>query len=243
MELDIIVNKFNNDGYVKIKNFFTKKYINKSKINLQTYLEKQRVKSKKNSIHFAKKSNKINSVHNLKWSGIKKFQKNTKIIKIVSSLLNDKLSNFGAEVFAKPAVVGMSVPIHQDNYYWNLNNAKGVTVWIALDKSTKKNGALFYYKSSHKLGLLKHKNSYTPGSSQKLQNLRILKKYKKITPMLNAGDILIHHCLIVHGSKENSSSQDRTGLTIRYKASSSRIVQEVKKKYEKSLREQLRKSS
>ena len=61
--------------------------------------------------------------------------------------------------------------------------------------------------------------------------------------MLNAGDILIHHCLIVHGSKENSSSQDRTGLTIRYKASSSRIVQEAKKKYEKSLREQLRKSS
>ena len=47
--------------------------------------------------------------------------------------------------------------------------------------------------------------------------------------MLNAGDILIHHCLIVHGSKENSSSQDRTGLTIRYKASSSRIVQEAKK--------------
>ena len=82
--------------------------------------------------------------------------------------MNDKLSNFGAEVFAKPAVVGMSVPIHQDNYYWNLNNAKGVTVWIALDKSTKKNGALFYYKSSHKLRLLKHKNSYTPGSSQKI---------------------------------------------------------------------------
>ena len=138
MELDIIVNKFNNDGYVKIKIFFTKKYINKSKTNLQTYLEKQRLKFKKNSIHYAKKSKKINSVHNLKWSGIKKFQKNTKIIKIVSSLLNDKLSNFGAEVFAKPAVVGMSVPIHQDNYYWNLNNAKGVTVWIALDKSTKK---------------------------------------------------------------------------------------------------------
>ena len=34
--------------------------------------------------------------------------------------------------------------------------------------------------------------------------------------MLNA--YLIHHCLI-HGSKENSSNQDRTGLTIRYKAS------------------------
>ena len=47
MELDIIVNKFNNDGYVKIKNFFTKKYINKSKTNLQTYLEKQRLKFKK----------------------------------------------------------------------------------------------------------------------------------------------------------------------------------------------------
>ena len=55
MELDIIVNKFNNDGYVKIKNFFTKKYINKSKTNLQTYLEKQRLKFKKKFYSLCKK--------------------------------------------------------------------------------------------------------------------------------------------------------------------------------------------
>ena len=75
----------------------------------------------------------------------------------------------------------MEVPIHQDNFYWNLNNSKGLTVWIALDKCTKKNGALFYFAKSQKIGLLKHKPSYAPGSSQVLKNKRILKKfYKKL---------------------------------------------------------------
>ena len=35
-------------------------------------------------------------------------------------------------------------------------------------------------------------------------------------PILNAGDILIHHCLVVHGSMRNLSDKDRTGLTMRY---------------------------
>ena len=92
----------------------------------------------------------INSVHNLKWPFIKKFKKNKRIVKIAEILLNGKIKSFGAEVFAKPAKVGMAVPIHQDNFYWNVNNNKGLTVWLALDKASKKNGAIFYFKKSHK---------------------------------------------------------------------------------------------
>ena len=54
----------------------------------------------------------------------------------------------------------MAVPIHQDNYFWNINNSKGLTVWIALDKCTKKNGALFYFTKSQLKGLLSHKPSF-----------------------------------------------------------------------------------
>ena len=47
-------------------------------------------------------------------------------------------------------------PPHQDNYYWCLKNGKSLTFWIALDKSNKKNGAMYYYDGSHSAGLVKH---------------------------------------------------------------------------------------
>ena len=49
----------------------------------------------------------------------------------------------------------------------------------------------------------KAQNSYAPGTSQTVDEKiykRKLSKLKKITPSLKAGDMLIHHCLTVHGS-------------------------------------------
>lgn len=236
---EIILQKFNEQGFVKLKNFFPKNKIKKIKKDLLNFLKKKRSQDKKNFIHYTKNEKLINSVHNLKWPGLKKYQKNKEIIQIIKLLLKENIKNFGAEVFAKPAKFGMAVPIHQDNYYWNIKNSKGLTVWIALDKSSNKNGAIFYFKKTHKIGLLKHEPSYIPGSSQKIIKLKTLKKYKKITPSLDPGDILIHHCLVVHGSNKNLSNKSRTGLTMRYIARSGKINRIAKKKYRISLKKQL----
>ena len=238
-KLEKIKNSFDTNGYITLRNFFEKKKIKSVKKNLFHFLNKQKLKLKKREIHFAKNSELINSVHHLKWPYVKKFRKNRRIVKIVKYLLNESTKSFGAEVFAKPAKVGMEVPIHQDNYYWNVNNSKGLTVWIALDKCTKGNGALFYYKKSQNIGLLKHKASYAPGTSQVLKNKKILKNFKKITPELNIGDVLIHHCLIIHGSQKNQRNRDRAGLTMRYIGRSSKIDNSKKKEYEKVLKKQL----
>lgn len=237
--LEKIKKNFDKKGYITLKKFFEKNKIKSVKKSLFNYLDKRKFNLKKRELHLAKNSKAINSVHNLNWPYIKKFKKDKKIIKIVKNLLEDNIKSFGAEVFAKPARVGMQVPIHQDNYYWNLNNSKGLTVWIALDRCTKKNGALFYYEKSQKVGLLKHKPSYAPGTSQVLKNKKMLKKFKKITPKLDVGDVLIHHCLIIHGSQKNISKKDRAGLTMRYIGRSSKINEKAKNKYEKVLKKQL----
>ena len=231
-------NNFDRDGFVLIRKFYSSSKIKQIKKNLFKHLEKIKHKLKKRQIHFTD-SKLINSVHHLKWEKMNEIRNNKKILNIVKTLLRDKVKHFGAEVFAKPAKYGLKVPIHQDNFYWNVDNSKGLTVWIALDKSIKKNGAIFYYKKTHKLGLLNHKSSYAPGSSQKLKNLNILKKFKKTMPNLNVGDILIHHCLVVHGSMKNLSNNDRTGLTMRYIGKSSKILISSKSNYEKELKKQL----
>ncbi len=238
-DLEKLKKNFDKNGFVTINNFFNKTKIKNLKKNLFNFIEKNEKNSKKKQIHYAKGSKKINSIHNLKWPYIKKLRDNKNLRKIVEKLISDKLKNFGAEVFAKPPKVGLAVPIHQDNYYWNVDNSKGVTIWLALDKCTKKNGALFYYSKSQKLGILKHKSSFVPGSSQTLNDLKVLKKFKKTTPALNIGDILIHHCLVIHGSDKNNSNRSRVGLTVRYIGKSSKINQSAKLRYEKSLKKQL----
>ena len=61
-----------------------------------------------------------------------------------------------------------------NNYLRAIKNNNGITFWIALDESNKTNGGLYYLKSSHKLGLLRHENSYVPGTSQKIKSNLLL---------------------------------------------------------------------
>tara|TARA_B100001029_G_scaffold64282_1_gene52068 strand:- start:341 stop:1078 length:738 start_codon:yes stop_codon:yes gene_type:complete len=231
------VKNFENKGYILIKNFYNKITARKIKINLKNFLEKNKLNLK--GVNLINKKSKINSAHNLqKWQLLKKIQKDNKIKTIAKILLKGKVKNFGAEVFAKPAKIGLSSPTHQDNFYWNVSNNKGITFWIALNKSNKKNGSIFYYEKSHKLGLVQHVPSFAPGSSQKINNVNRFKKFKKVYPNLKVGDVLIHHCLIAHGSEKNKSKKDRMGLTLRFIGADSKIDQRKKKKYEKSLYKQ-----
>jgi len=133
----------------------------------------------------------------------------------------------------------MPSPAHQDNFYWCVNESKALTVWIALENSGKKNGGIFYYEGSHKLGILEHKPSFAPGSSQTVKYIDGMKFFKKTIPELKAGDCIIHHSCAVHGSGPNKSKYSRTGVTVRYKSALSKIDLDRKKSYLKSLNKQL----
>ena len=219
---------FDEKGFVVLKNFFSKNFSFKLAKSLNFFLKK---KHKLKNINFSKNNSKINSAHDIKqWKYIKILQRNPKIKNLAKVFLKGKIKNFGSEVFAKPAKVGLESPVHQDNYYWNIKNNKGITFWIALNRATKKNGSIFYYEKSHKLGLLKHIPSFAPGSSQKIKDLKKLKKFKIVSPSLNVGDIIIHNSLIAHGSKKNTSEHDRMGLTLRFIPSDSKINVLKKKK-------------
>ena len=146
------------------------------------------------------------------------------------------------ELFAKPARVGLASPFHQDNYLWAVKNNNGLTIWVALDISEKKNGGLTYVSSSHKFGLLEHEDSFAPGTSQRVKQKvlkKILNKNKKITPKLKPGDALIHHCLLIHGSNINKSDKNRRGFTLQFKDKKSGYNIKLLKHYKNRLKHQL----
>lgn len=228
---------YDKNGYVLIKKLINQKEIEKIKLSLRKHINKNLSYLKGRDVAIIKDTKVISSIHNLKkWTLVKKIQNSKKIQNLAKIFLNSKVKNFGSELFAKPAKIGLPAPIHQDNHYWHLIDGKGITLWIALDSSTKKNGAVFYFKGSHKLGLLEHKLSKVAGLSQELKYKNILKYFKKTTPELKIGDALIHNCMIIHGSNRNKTKDSRIGLTMRFISSSSKFNVIFKKKYDSELR-------
>ena len=71
-----------------------------------------------------------------------------------------------------------------------------------------------------------------------VKDLKKLKKFKKVTPSLKTGDILIHHTLVVHGSKKIKAI-DLEGLTFQFKDKNASYDKSAIKSYEKSLKSKL----
>mgnify|MGYP001231184801 CR=1 FL=1 len=220
--------KFKDDGYIVIRNLIDSKTVIEIKKELSKYLKRNRNKFSKRNINFV--GDNINSIHNISnWQITKQLQRNTNFSKLISSLLGNNYKTFGSEIFAKPAKKGLRVPLHQDNFYWCLDPPLALTVWIALDKSNKKNGSIKYYKNSHNLGVFQHECSNMPGSSQKLKHIEGLNVFKLSQPDLLPGDCLIHHCNIIHESEENTSNEPRVGWTLRFRGKQTKIKEIVAK--------------
>ena len=240
MILKNLKSEYEKKGFVVYKNLISKRNLLEMNKSLGFFTKKYKAKNKKNMNLTNKK---INSIHNMEdWIWIKKLRKDKTIIEIIKALIKEKAKNFGSEFFAKPARHGLKSPVHQDNFYWSLsplNKNKGLTIWISLNKSDKRNGGVFYFKGSHKIGLLNHVPSHAPGSSQTVKNLKKLKRFRKVYPKLNPGDCLIHNTMVAHGSETNKSNSPRKGITLRYVPKKSKFNKSHKNKYLQSLKKQI----
>jgi len=247
LNLPKLKSQYDNNGWVKVDKFFSKNEVIKINKKIDSFLRESLKRYKGKNINFLNDSNKgngvneINSFHKLADSKhIRQKSKNKNLLNIVNALLNSKPRFIQSELFAKPAKKGLPSPCHQDNYYWCIKGGNALTVWVALDRVSKKNGGLYYYNKSHKSGLVNHVPSYAKGSSQTVSPKVNLKKYKKITPKLNPGDALFHHSLLIHGSQANTSGNRRRGLTFQFKPYNSKIDLLKKKKYINNLKLQLK---
>ena len=237
------IEEFSENGFTILRNFLTKNKIKEINKDLKIFIKKNTKMFISREINLVKK-NKINSLHNLKnFIHAKNLKKDDDLKFIAEKLLDEKVEDMGSELFAKPAKHGLKSPVHQDNFYWCLKKGKALTVWIALDDASKKNGGIFYYIGSHKNRVYQHKPSYAPGSSQTIKNLKTLKRYKVFYPKLKSGDCLIHHSMVIHGSNDNKSNKDRKGLTVRFKAKSDKKLKYKHLDYLKQLRAQIKRRS
>jgi ectoine hydroxylase-related dioxygenase (phytanoyl-CoA dioxygenase family) len=131
-------------------------------------------------------------------------------------------------VFSKPASDGMAIPWHQDGQYWPMRPLATVTVWIAVDPATVENGCLRVIPRTHKGGLLPHESTDEAGLAlnQGLTKSAIDEE-SAVDIKLEAGQISLHHAMVVHGSNANLSSKRRCGYAIRYMPATSHFDRSI----------------
>ncbi len=147
-----------------------------------------------------------------------------KLVAILGEMLGRPLRVYGSHLFAKPARVGTVVPPHQDMPYWPFDPPELISAWIALDDSTIENGCVRFAAGSHKLGVLPHAPSGIVGNSLGLVPDERVQGLEERPVEVRRGSVVLHHCLTVHRSEPNQSSQSRRGLIYIYMSPNVRLT-------------------
>jgi hypothetical protein len=161
--------------------------------------------------------------------------KHPKLLEVVKLFLGPNLATFASHYVCKPARTGKRIHWHQDGAYWPLKPMHVLSIWLAVDDSKIDNGCVQYAEASHIDGLktnglssndfAAHVQKVHSGMASDMYG-DVSKKYKIVNAELKAGDILIHHPYMIHGSQENLSDKRRCGLTIRYIPTSTHVIYE-----------------
>ena len=145
------------------------------------------------------------------------FARDPDILDLVECVLGPDIIHWGAQVFCKPAGDGKEVPWHQDGQYWPIRPLATCTVWVAIDDSTRENGAMRYIPGSHKTGINKHVTD--PNEALLFHQVMapdLIDETKAKDDVLEAGQLSIHDVYLIHGSPANRSTKRRAGVAMRF---------------------------
>jgi Phytanoyl-CoA dioxygenase (PhyH) len=140
------------------------------------------------------------------------------VLDLVEPLIGPDIALFASHFICKPKGDGKRVPWHEDSFYWRslISPVEVVTVWIALDPSTRENGAMRVIPRSLD-GNSEH-SSVDPERNVLSWEAKMRKDddNKAVTIELEPNHASLHDGRLMHGSPPNTSSTRRCGYTMRY---------------------------
>lgn len=144
--------------------------------------------------------------------------RNPRILDAVESILGPDIMLWGSSFFIKEPGTTAYVSWHQDGTYWGLDGSEVVTAWVALADAPVESGAMQFWPGSHKKMQIPHKDTFAEDNLlSRGQEIAVdVPPDEGVDVPLKAGEMSLHHVLLVHGSQANRSNDRRIGFALRY---------------------------
>lgn len=159
-----------------------------------------------------------------------KFLLAPQVLDLVECIVGPDIVLFSSHFIGKDPGLGRATPWHEDSSYWRGRidrYDKIVTVWLALDDSTRENGCMQVIPGSHLWGGF---SRYRPVDMEgntfhaEIENLDLS---QAVAFELKRGECSLHDGRIVHGADPNTSDRRRLGYTMRYLSAELHVDPEV----------------
>lgn len=149
------------------------------------------------------------------------FARCKRMVESAEQILDDEAYHFHSKMILKDAKIGGAWAWHQDYGYWYQNGVlfpNLVSVFIAVDPSTRENGCLQVIKGSHNVGRVNHILTGEQAGADKERVEEILKKMELVYVEMEPGDAVFFHSNTLHRSDQNKSDHSRWSLICCYNA-------------------------
>ena len=139
-----------------------------------------------------------------------------RVLDCMEQLLGPNILLKSTRLFYKHGQSAAFVTWHQDGITEQLEDAQVPAVWIGLTAATVENGCLRVVPRSHRIGLVPHimrPHEATLTTDGVTAQVEIEAPHDIV---MRAGEMSVHHPLILHASNPNRSSQARIGFSATY---------------------------
>ena len=206
------------NGFIYLPNFYDKQLIDNAKqeiISKEKEIVDKIVDKTFNKFDYGIENNSFKYLNHVNfWFKNTNVLINKSLFNILNSLINFNFYLDRIELHQKKPGTSITPP-HQDNFYFGLDLKKNfaLTAYVALNDQNDEMGSLGFYPGSNHENFNHHPSNVIGFSSG--IDVKDLKDKIPINPILKAGDLLIHHCNIVHFAKKNISNIPRMNIALR----------------------------
>jgi ectoine hydroxylase-related dioxygenase (phytanoyl-CoA dioxygenase family) len=152
------------------------------------------------------------------------------VLDLVEPIIGPNIALWSSHFICKDPYKGRATPWHEDSAYWKGRLSKYdkiVTVWLALDPSSKENGCMRVIPGSQVNGFSEYEEVDT---KKNLFASRIkqsdVDESKAVYFELEPGQCSLHDSRIIHGATANTSPYRRCGYTMRYFSTDTKVISE-----------------
>ena len=151
------------------------------------------------------------------------------VLDLVEPILGEDIALFSSHFISKPGYTGKRVPWHEDSAYWRnyMQPMEVVTVWLAIDPSTRENGCMQVIPRTQLNGY----STYEPVDKERnVFDTEIIRPQRDdsraVAIELQPNQASLHDGKLQHFSEANTSPLRRCGYTMRYISTRTRINEE-----------------